>query len=131
MNDDLRTEADRLKNLLIELSPLIEQYTAEACPGCTDVCCKQKRAMMDKVDKWYITALGLPLPVYDGARPADGPCQFMGPYGCATPRWLRPWRCTWYFCDPLLQSLNQGPQRTARKIAALIQEIVGIRSRFS
>jgi hypothetical protein len=128
MSDDLRIEADSLKNLLIELSPLIERYTAEACPGCADVCCKQKRAMMDKVDRLYATSLGLPLPVLDNTRSPEGPCQFMGPQGCRTERWLRPWRCTWYFCDPLLEALNRGPQKTARKIAALIQAIVDIRS---
>lgn len=128
MSGDVGTRANRLKRLLIELSPLIEEYTAKACPGCNEVCCRQKRAMMDEIDRRYAAALGLPLPVYDGARPPEGPCQFMGPSGCETPRWRRPWRCTWYFCDSLLDALNQGPQKTARKIAALIQEIVDIRS---
>ncbi len=127
MNQD-ESNARKIKRLLIELSPLIEQLTAKVCPGCDDVCCKQKRCLPDPVDVRYITALGLHLPAVDGNRPPDGPCQFMGPFGCTLPRWHRPWRCTWYFCDPLLAEMNTGPQKTARKISDLIQQIVDIRS---
>lgn len=112
----------------MEMDPLIEEYTSRVCPDCTDVCCKQKRGIPEQDDKAYIAALGMPLPVYDAARPPEGPCQFMGSAGCVTPRWLRPWRCTWYFCDPLLNSLNMGPQKKARKLSALIRDIVELRS---
>jgi len=126
MNPDER-DAAKLKQLLIQLSPLIEELTAQVCPGCTDVCCKQKRCFPDSVDVRYIAALGLTLPELESGRPPDGPCQFMGGFGCTLPRWQRPWRCTWYFCDPLLASMNTGPQKTARKISDLIQQIVDIR----
>ena len=121
--------ARKLKALLIKLSPLIEDYTATTCPGCTDVCCKQKRSILDHEDLLYITALREPLPDLDPSRDPEGPCQFMGPSGCMTPRWLRPWRCTWYFCDPLLAAMNSGPQKKARALSALVQEIVDLRGR--
>ena len=123
-----QTIAQKLKALLIELSPLIDEYTSRKCPDCRDVCCKQRRCSLDAVDSRYVGALGHAAPVYDPARLPDGPCQFMGPNGCITPRWLRPWRCTWYFCDPLLEALNSGPPKDARKLSALIQDIVDIRS---
>ncbi len=123
--------ARKLKDLLIRISPLIEEYTAATCPGCRDVCCKQKRAFLDHEDILYMTALGLPLPDYDPARDPEGPCQFMGPNGCITPRWLRPWRCTWYFCDPLLSAIDAGPQKKARTLSSLIQQIVDLRSGLS
>lgn len=123
-------EANRLKDLLIELSPLIEEYTSLVCPECTDVCCKQKRSYPETVDLRYLQTLAVPPPLPDPDLPPDGPCQFMGREGCITPRWLRPWRCTWYFCAPLLEAMREGPQRISRRISYLIQEIVDIRSDF-
>lgn len=128
MIDDPIAKAQRLKDLLIELSPLVQEYTADVCPDCRDVCCKQKRSIMDEQDVRYLSALGMPLPVYDSARLPDDPCQFMDDQGCGTPRWLRPWRCTWYFCDPLLAAVNEGPRKKARKLSAVIQDIVDIRN---
>jgi hypothetical protein len=122
--------AQKLKKLLIDLSPLIEEFTADICPDCREICCKQKRSIPDADDVRYGTALGTPLPERDLARDPDGPCQFMGQAGCAIPRWLRPWRCTWYFCGPLIETMNKGPQRRVRRLSALIQEIVDIRSNW-
>jgi hypothetical protein len=119
--------AERIRQVLIYLSPMVEEYTAKVCPDCRDVCCKQRHGIMNEQDLRYQAALGAPLPVYDAARPLDGPCQFMGTAGCISPRWLRPWRCTSYFCDALLAAMNNGPQKKARQVSALIQEIVDIR----
>lgn len=48
----------------------------------------------------------------------------MGQQGCTQPRWLRPFRCTWYFCDPLIKALDEGSQRKARKLAAEMQLMI-------
>jgi len=122
--------AEKLKKILIDLSPLIEEYSAGICPDCRDLCCKQKRSLPDPNDIRYRTALGTPFSERDPSRDPDGPCQFMGQAGCETPRWLRPWRCTWYFCDPLIEAMNAGPQKKARRLSSLIQEIVDIRSNW-
>jgi hypothetical protein len=120
--------AKKLKKLLIDIAPLIEEYTAAVCPDCQDICCKQKRSLPDANDVRYIKALGASQPERDLSQDPDGPCQFMGQAGCAIPRWLRPWRCTWYFCDPLIKAMNAGPQKKVRLLSALIQEIIDIRS---
>jgi len=129
MNLDF-TAAQKLKNLLTEVSLLIEEYTAAVCPGCHDVCCKQRHGMMNDLDRRYTGTLGESVPSYDPQRSLDGPCQFMGNEGCTIPRWRRPWRCTSYFCVPLLMAMEQGPQKKARQISALIQEIVDIRGEW-
>ena len=118
--------AEKLKQLLIETSPLIENYTREICPTCRDVCCKQKHGVFRERDRLYLNALANDVPLHDGSRPPEGPCQFMQPAGCARPRWLRPFRCTWYFCDPLLSAMNDGPQKKARALSALLQEMIGL-----
>jgi hypothetical protein len=120
--------AERIRQVLIDLSPMIEEYTARVCPDCRDICCKQRHGIMNDQDLRFLSALNVKLPSYEQDRPPDGPCQFMAPEGCTSPRWLRPWRCTSFFCDALLDVMNSGPQKKARQISALIQEIVDIRS---
>ncbi|HSA77302.1 MAG TPA: hypothetical protein VLG72_00385 [Nitrospirota bacterium] len=118
--------AEKLRRLLIESSPLIEEYTREVCPDCIDVCCRQKHGMHQERDVLYLHALGVEVPRRDEARPLESPCQFMGPRGCNKPRWIRPFRCTWYFCEPLLAALNEGPQKKARQLSAVLQDIINL-----
>lgn len=116
--------AVKLKQVLIESSPLIEAYTAAVCPDCTAVCCKQKHGILPEKDGRYLMALGINIPPRDTSRPLEGPCELMGPNGCVHPRWMRPFRCTWYFCGPLLAALNEGPQKKTRHLTAVLQEMV-------
>jgi hypothetical protein len=118
--------AEKLKQLLIESSSMIEDYTREVCPACAEVCCKQKHGTFQENDIVYLHALGRKVPPRDQGRPLEGPCELMRPHGCVQPRWLRPFRCTWYFCEPLLKALNDGPSRKARRLSALLQEMVDL-----
>jgi len=117
-------QAQRLKQVLIESSPLIEEYTAAVCPACLDVCCRQKHGAHQERDLAYLHALGAPAPHLDAGRDPDGPCQFMGRTGCTLPRWIRAFKCTWYFCEPLLAALDEGEPRKARRLSAALQDMV-------
>jgi hypothetical protein len=118
--------AEQLKRLLVESSPMIEEYTAAICPGCTDVCCRQKHGTFRENDIRYLRALGIDMPLRDHGRPPDGPCELMGPQGCTQPRWLRPFKCNWYFCGPLLKALGESPPRKARRVSAVLQEMADL-----
>ena len=63
--------AKQLQQLLRESSPLIEEYTRDLCPGCTDVCCRQKHGRYRERDLVYLHALGAIAPVFDNARPSE------------------------------------------------------------
>jgi len=115
-------QARQIQKLLIESSSLIESYTGEVCPRCTDRCCKQRHGTFTPLDQAYVNALGKDVPRHDPARPIDGPCQFLSERGCTKPRWQRAWKCTWYFCDALLQALADGPQRQARALSRMQAE---------
>jgi len=117
-------QAQQLQQLLIEASPLIEEYTAAVCPGCIDVCCRQKHGTHCSRDLAYLRALSTPAPPLEAGRDPEGPCQFMGHAGCTLPRWLRAFKCTWYFCEPLLAALNAGAPRKARRLSNALQNIV-------
>jgi hypothetical protein len=126
MKDKRSMIAKKLKLLLIDSSPLIEEYTSAICPVCTEVCCRQKHSLYQDRDLSYLGALAMAIPARDTARPGDGPCEMMGPRGCIQPRWMRPFRCTWFFCEPLLAALNDGPQKKARKLTAALQEMIDL-----
>jgi hypothetical protein len=116
--------AGKLQQLLIESSPLIEDYTRELCPRCTDVCCRQKHGIYRERDVVYLNALGASIPARDPERPLDGPCEALGERGCNHPRSLRPFKCTWYFCDPLLVAMNDGPQKKARALSRAMKDMI-------
>jgi hypothetical protein len=116
--------AGRLQQLLIESSPFIEEYTRELCPSCTDVCCRQKHGIYRERDVIYLAALETAIPAREPERPPDGPCQALGEGGCMHPRWLRPFKCTWYFCDPILKALDDGPQKKARALSTIMKEMI-------
>jgi hypothetical protein len=82
--------------------------------------------MYQEKDILYLSALGVKVPQGDEARLLEGPCQFMGPRGCDKPRWRRPFKCTWYFCEPLLAALNEGPPKKARQLSALLQAMTNL-----
>jgi len=118
--------AKKLKQLMIESSPMIEEFTAAVCPGCSDVCCRQKHGMFRENDILYLGALGVEEPKRDQGRSPEGPCEWMGPMGCVQPRWIRPFKCTWYFCEPLLKALRDSPPRKARRVSAVLQEMADL-----
>ncbi len=120
------TFATKLKQLLIQTSPLIEVYTKEVCPTCADACCKQKHGVFRERDLVYLNVLGRDVPVSDKSKPPEGPCQFLNPAGCILPRWLRPFKCTWYFCNPILEAMNEGSRKEGRQFIAALQEMVRI-----
>jgi len=116
--------AVRLQQLLIESSPLIEEYTRELCPGCNDVCCRQKHGVYRERDVLYLKALETPIPDRDPAIPLEGPCEALGQRGCTHPRWQRPFKCTWYFCEPIIMALRERPQRSARQLTSVMEEMI-------
>ncbi len=120
----------RLKELLEEVSPLIEGYTSEVCPRCRDVCCRQRHASYEEDDLRYISALGLPLQGAAGRDP-DEPCEHLSDRGCRRPRWLRPFRCTWYFCEQLLERMTEDAGRPYRRVVGLLREAMELRRRLS
>jgi hypothetical protein len=126
----VKKTALEIKELLEEISPLIEGYTAEVCPGCEDVCCKQRHAWYDEEDRVFIHALDCSEPEYS-SRTADEPCEFLNSNGCIRPRWQRPFRCTWYFCVPLLEHMSERSGKKYRKMVKLLRRIIDLRNRLN
>jgi hypothetical protein len=103
----VKTLAQKIKNGIEEISPFIQQTTLSVCPRCTDVCCISKHGYYNYEDLVYISALGLKLSSYEFGRKDSEPCQFLNRNGCSLKRSIRPSGCNWYFCDSLLEEMEQ------------------------
>lgn len=102
------------------MDPLIQTYTAEVCPYCGTVCCCNRHGFPEFADIVAIIAMKGNIPQYDFAVDHNALCQFIGEKGCVLPRTERPYRCTWYFCEPLLLQIELD---TAKKYREFIQDV--------
>ncbi len=126
---EVRGLADELREAFHALSPFIEKHTSIVCPDCTDLCCKDKHAIYDKNDRIFLNALNVDTPEQH-ERPDSEPCRHMRPEGCCLERWMRPFRCTHFFCDPLLASLENEDPKLYRAFVEYLRYLVDTRQRF-
>lgn len=124
---NLRFLAEKIKILINKIDPYIQENTSTVCPSCERVCCINKHAYYELEDLIYIYALGLKEPSYKKGIKDTDPCQFLTKKGCSIYRYLRPFRCNWYFCEPLLKNMENGNARKYRKIINLMGEILNNR----
>ncbi len=109
--EPVRRAARGYKHAFDILDPFIQSYTSRVCPYCGTVCCANKHGFPEYADIVGILAMGLEIPRYRLDVDEGALCQFIGERGCTLPRARRPYRCTWYFCDPLLVQIELGPAR--------------------
>ncbi len=99
--------AQRIKDGFEDISPFVQETTGTVCPRCTNVCCVSKHGYYNYEDLVYVSALGLKISSYEFGRKDSDPCQFLSGSGCSLERSTRPSGCNWYFCDPLLEEMEQ------------------------
>lgn len=123
-----RQAAGRVRELIDAVDPFIQKQTAVICPHCTHVCCTDRHGSFDLHDLAYAFCLNLPIPHYDHHRKATDPCQFLTAAGCRLPRHERPFRCTWYVCETLIQHMQTLPAKQVRAFHSRFQELQRTRS---
>ncbi len=120
--------AGEIKLLYEEISPLIEGYTSGLCPQCSEVCCRQRHLKYDDCDRLFIRSFGIEIEEIE-AHDMDACCVFLSEGGCILPRWQRPFRCTWFFCDPLIEEVQGNSVRELRRMVKLVRDIQTLRRR--
>ncbi len=85
-----------------ELEPLLDRYTSGICAACHTGCCVNRHGFPDFEDLLVFKSLGLERVEFDSTLSEHGLCQFLGEKGCMLSRVQRSYRCTWFFCDDLL-----------------------------
>lgn len=113
------------------MSAFIEKHTALVCPECSSVCCVNRHSYHTYDDIVYIYAIGKEIPLHTTGLDDSAPCQYLGEIGCTLPRPLRPYRCNWYFCLPLLDHIiEHNSNRHYRFFIDLLQKITEKRQRM-
>ena len=118
-----RKLATEISSLIDTLGLFIKRHTETVCPRCLDVCCINRHSRYAYDDIVYLSALDEQMiprkkDISDTAR-----CQFLGEKGCVIKHSLRPYRCTWYFCSPLLEQIELDPVQEYKRFIELLQQI--------
>jgi hypothetical protein len=119
--------ARELKEAFDTVSPFIEKHTAVVCPDCKEVCCADKHGRHDDDDRLFLEALGTDIPECPDEKKGDSACRFMGETGCSLERWMRPYRCTLFFCDALSKSLECDNAKLYRAFLDYFDHLVFLR----
>ncbi|MBI5666345.1 MAG: hypothetical protein HZC49_14845 [Nitrospirae bacterium] len=112
------------------VSPFIEKHTSIVCPDCEKVCCIDKHGRYDENDLAFLNALGAKTHHDLPDREETDPCRFLNEKGCSLARWERPFRCTQFFCNPLLKSLENDNAKLYRTFVEYLQYLISVRQRL-
>jgi hypothetical protein len=122
--------ADEVRQAFKTVSPFIEKHTAIVCPECKKVCCIDKHGRYDENDLLFFRALGVNKHHNLPDRGESDPCRYLNEKGCSRERWERPFRCTQFFCDALLKSLENDNAKLYRAFVEYLQYLISVRQRL-
>ncbi|MBI4685995.1 MAG: hypothetical protein HY755_12490 [Nitrospirae bacterium] len=63
-------------------------------------------------------------------RADTDPCRFLLQHGCSLPRYKRPFRCTWFFCERLLASMDKDKPKEYRAFIAAFENLQRLRQKL-
>ncbi len=112
------------------IDPLIEEMTAEVCPQCESPKCTNLNGRFDRRDIIYLAALEMRLPPFQDGLEDDAACQFLTAKGCGLPRTMRPHRCNWWYCEPLLKFIGSWEPKKQRMFIYLMERITQTRKQM-
>jgi hypothetical protein len=128
--DSVTDLAQEIREAFNTVSPFIEKHTSIVCPECKRVCCADKHGRYDSDDLLFLKALGMEVSQDHHGREESDSCRFITETGCSLERWKRPFRCTFFFCDPLLKSLEHDNAKLYRAFVGYFQHLVSLRQRL-
>ena len=128
--EGVRSLALEVKTGIDTIDPFIQEITAEVCPTCKSSNCINANGRFEWCDLIFLSAMGIELPHFRDGLGDEDPCQFLAEKGCFLPRTIRPYRCNWWYCDPLLEAFNRWRPRKQRMFISLMQNITQTRFRM-
>jgi len=105
------------------LEPFFRNYTEGVCHLCPTPCCVNRHGFPDFEDLILFQAMGIRIPRYNFHVIDTDICQFLTPAGCILPRCSRSYRCTWYFCDYVLDKFEHSHTRMFGKFDSAISSL--------
>jgi len=124
-----RRSAGRLRYVLEQVFPIMENLCRQTCTACTDVCCRRAWVWIDFKDLLFLHLAGIPIPEAQLLRRQGDHCRYAGPHGCRLERIQRPFVCTWYVCPAQSHLLAKHPEGKQR-LSSLLSQIKAQRRRM-
>lgn len=124
----VREHGHRLLEAFEQVDGFIQHDTRSVCPYCGIVCGANRHGLPQFAYAYVVgfLAMGLDVPAHDLEVDERTVCQFLGPKGCEPLRPQRPFRCTRYFCDPLLEQIEIGPLQHSRRFTSDLQALSSV-----
>lgn len=122
--------AQEVKNRILKIDPFVDVYAKKVCSVCPNICCLNKNSRYEYDDLIYVLALREEFPLPQRKLNEKEPCYLLTEKGCKIPRYLRPLRCNWYFCNDLLKEMESAPARTFREFSNTFNEMLYIRQQM-
>ncbi len=98
---------NRLRDDYLRLEPILKGFTEKFCANCKNPCCVNRHGFPDFEDLVVQRCLGIKTRAYEKGLKDTSTCQFLGPEGCVLDRIERSYRCTWYFCDKVMDEFQR------------------------
>lgn len=117
--------ARKVKKGIQIIDPFIQHHTSVVCHRCRKVCCVGKNAYYDIEDLIYLNALGHKPEEFvhmDGSEP----CRFLSFKGCRLERTIRPSGCNWYFCETLLEYMENTSLGGYKEFDETLQDVIDL-----
>lgn len=122
--------ARQIKEFIIKIDPFMDFYSKKICSSCISICCLNRNSRYEYEDMIYILALGEKFPIPERNLREEEPCYLLTDSGCKIPRYLRPLRCNWYFCNDLLREMESAPAKIFREFSNTFDKILQVRQQM-
>ncbi|MDZ7759837.1 MAG: hypothetical protein U5L00_06225 [Desulfovermiculus sp.] len=108
-NSTLVSLAGSIADNLQAVDQIMDSLCAANCLCCPDPCCLHADVRYDFRDLLFLHCREQGLPLHQPKQQSGRACSFLGQMGCALPRTLRPFLCTWYLCPRQMKTVRDAP----------------------
>jgi|GEM_PF-734961 len=123
-HNKIKSIAIKVKDSILNIDDFIQKNTSVICRNCEKVCCINKHGYYEFEDLIFLNAINESLPKYREGIVDEEPCQFLTSHGCTLDRFIRPFRCNWYFCIPLINHMQNQKGKDLRRFENTLQQII-------
>jgi hypothetical protein len=122
--------AERIAHRYALAGDLFDELAATTCNVCRRPCCRNAKVWLDSKDLLLIHLVGQAPPAGQLRPDWRSPCRHLTSRGCALPRAVRPWVCTWYICPDQRRALQRDIPAGQTNLDQWWPEIRALRGRM-
>ena len=115
--------AGSIADNLQALDQIMDELCAATCLCCPEPCCLHADVRYDFRDLLFLHCRQEALPLHQPRLHPGRSCSFLDQMGCALPRTLRPFLCTWYLCPWQLKVIQKASSQDIVRVEQKVQRI--------